>query len=461
MKYLYLLTLAVILVSPVVSRANENEVSLILTKFEIVTFKGGDYTPDQKRIQINWDLQTSLPQAMNLGIVVVNTSTNISTPIINPCVNSDSTSDCYNFDPILNEYSGFSWPIPSTLSPGNYKAIIRLVDRKTGLESARVESQGVINIKSDNEPVESTNPRITSFTQVQSTEYGGSIKIEWEAADTDKVNFVLTGPNFGHISGLNIINAKTGEDFPGVTMFFDAKGSLYLKIINATSLPKKIWAVIDPQSNKVGETINGRKTLEINIPASEISPVVKTLSPASGPIGTVVTIYGSGFTKTGNWVSLETTGNNSSGLQQWNVESADGKTLKFIVPDTLKQTSEAYAGYRAISVVAGKYQISVSNDAGKSEVYYFNVTSKAPLSEQNIPSGGSGTVDKNLIHTQLESESGAKGNVDVDTKSNQPNNIETDSLIDINSNNNDSEAGSEIKVSFIQRVFKFIFGWLK
>jgi hypothetical protein len=55
------------------------------------------------------------------------------------------------------------------------------------------------------------------------------------------------------------------------------------------------------------------------------------LYPSSGPIGGTVTINGSGFAATGNVVTL----NGLSAASLKDLPSADGKTIVFVVPQTL------------------------------------------------------------------------------------------------------------------------------
>jgi hypothetical protein len=63
-----------------------------------------------------------------------------------------------------------------------------------------------------------------------------------------------------------------------------------------------------------------------------ISPTKKSpLYPASGPIGGKVTINGSGFAATGNVVTM----NGLSAASLKDLPSADGKTIVFVVPQTL------------------------------------------------------------------------------------------------------------------------------
>lgn len=80
------------------------------------------------------------------------------------------------------------------------------------------------------------------------------------------------------------------------------------------------------------------------------TPVISYLSPLSGGVGTNVTIYGSGFSNTGNSIRFGT------GVIA-NVGSADGRGLSFVVPSYL-------TGYGSQPVTLSTYQVSVVNAYG-------------------------------------------------------------------------------------------------
>lgn len=74
------------------------------------------------------------------------------------------------------------------------------------------------------------------------------------------------------------------------------------------------------------------------------------LSPQSGAVGTSVTVFGSGFSSTGNSVHF---GNGVIG----NLSSNDGYSVSFVVPSSL-------TGYGYQPVGLGTYQVSVTNASG-------------------------------------------------------------------------------------------------
>ncbi len=94
----------------------------------------------------------------------------------------------------------------------------------------------------------------------------------------------------------------------------------------------------------------------------QTTPTISYLNPASGAIGTSVTVFGAGFSTTGNTVRF---GNGViTGLS-----SVDGRSISFTVPSQL-------SGYGSQAVGLGTYHVSVSNAAGyTSNTLPFTVTS--------------------------------------------------------------------------------------
>lgn len=120
------------------------------------------------------------------------------------------------------------------------------------------------------------------------------------------------------------------------------------------------------------------------------------LSPQQGGVGTTVTIYGSGFTTTGNTVHF------GSGIMT-NLNSPDGRSVSFTVPAQL-------TGFGTQVVTVGTYAISVTNSLGlTSQTLPFNVTSVgspagAPViasvnGPSSLPVGSQGTWTLQLTNT--------------------------------------------------------------
>lgn len=102
-------------------------------------------------------------------------------------------------------------------------------------------------------------------------------------------------------------------------------------------------------------------------PTGQLS--IQSLSPNSGAVGQTVTIYGQGFSTSGNTVRF------GNGIIT-NVNSTDGRAVSFVVPTYL-------TGYGNQTVNLGTYNVSVSNASGMtSNALPFTVTS---LGTTNAP----------------------------------------------------------------------------
>ena len=102
---------------------------------------------------------------------------------------------------------------------------------------------------------------------------------------------------------------------------------------------------------------------------------ISSLSPTSGPVGTQVTITGSGFTPTGNKVKF---GNLGSELNpSYNLNSSDGTTLVFAVPSSNYAPCWFFTRFKCYLPVKdtqpGIYPVSVINASGTSNEITFTV----------------------------------------------------------------------------------------
>jgi hypothetical protein len=96
------------------------------------------------------------------------------------------------------------------------------------------------------------------------------------------------------------------------------------------------------------------------------SPTITYLSPVSGAIGDSVTIFGTGFSTSGNTVHF------GSGVIT-NLGSPDGRSISFTVPSKL-------TGYGSQTVGLGSYYVSVTNASGyTSNTSTFTVNSLGSL----------------------------------------------------------------------------------
>ncbi|MDO8561261.1 MAG: peptidoglycan-binding protein [bacterium] len=105
-------------------------------------------------------------------------------------------------------------------------------------------------------------------------------------------------------------------------------------------------------------------------PYAVSAPVISFLNPSSGGVGTTVTVFGTGFTTTGNSVRFGT------GVIA-NLNSPDGRSVSFTIPVRL-------TGFGTQVVTLSTYNVSVTNSAGfTSNALPFTVTS---LGSASLPS---------------------------------------------------------------------------
>ncbi len=108
------------------------------------------------------------------------------------------------------------------------------------------------------------------------------------------------------------------------------------------------------------------------LPPNTATPVISYLNPTSGGVGTTVTVYGSGFSPSGNSVRF------GAGVIT-NLTSHDGRSVSFTVPVML-------TGFGSQPVTLSTYQVSVTNASGRtSNTAGFMVT-------QLVGSNGSPTI---------------------------------------------------------------------
>lgn len=114
------------------------------------------------------------------------------------------------------------------------------------------------------------------------------------------------------------------------------------------------------------------------------APKITSVTPATGPAGTSVTIHGTGFDKNSNFVLF----GNSNGRHhpdgspdnsRGSMASTDGKSLTFEVSNSgpsgiLCDESNHCVGIAAILLSPGAYKLAVKNRNGTSNIVTFNLT---------------------------------------------------------------------------------------
>ncbi|HUC31252.1 MAG TPA: IPT/TIG domain-containing protein [Candidatus Paceibacterota bacterium] len=112
-------------------------------------------------------------------------------------------------------------------------------------------------------------------------------------------------------------------------------------------------------------------------PSTSTPQSAGTLSPSSGPIGTVVTIHGNGFSSTGNTITL----NGLVGASLTDVSSPNGKALMFTVPQSLGpdcKTDQPCPEF-LMEVGDGNFTVSVISNGVTQNIGIFTVTGAGGL----------------------------------------------------------------------------------
>ena len=95
--------------------------------------------------------------------------------------------------------------------------------------------------------------------------------------------------------------------------------------------------------------------------------IINSLQPTSGPVGTSVTVTGNGFTPTGNKIKFGDSGSEND--PSYSLNSSDGRTLVFPVPNSKFLSSYPQPGFHSVSVI---------NSSGTSNTVPFMITTAYP-----------------------------------------------------------------------------------
>ena len=108
----------------------------------------------------------------------------------------------------------------------------------------------------------------------------------------------------------------------------------------------------------------------VTVPVPPPAVVIDSVSPSSGPLGTTVTLSGSGFDATSNRVTLDV---GSGSIGSLTVASPDGKTLTFTIPTrytasgeldiTVENNTNGTQGFATFTITAATSYVGTSNDA--------------------------------------------------------------------------------------------------
>src|SRR3989344_9599951 len=156
-----------------------------------------------------------------------------------------------------------------------------------------------------------------------------------------------------------------------------ASGVVNVKVVNSRGTSNTLTFTVTSYYYPYGNCLPGQgggaynyslynyTNCSINLPPSNTNaPSLSYLDPMSGGVGTSVTVFGSGFTTSGNTVHF------GAGIIS-NLTSPDGRSVSFIVPTTL-------TGFGSQVMTLSTYNVSVTNGAGfTSNALPFAVTSLA------------------------------------------------------------------------------------
>lgn len=173
------------------------------------------------------------------------------------------------------------------------------------------------------------------------------------------------------------------------------------------SFTKQITSAQTATSNSVQFTVTPPAPIPgaISLGASNSYPMLFSISPTSGPVGTLIKLTGSGFAPTNNITSF--------GVQEFfGVPSSDnGTTLYVTVPSSLTASCSTFGSVfgvasggcstQSTNVNAGtQYSVNARNATGVTQFQYFQVTPGAAVTTQTppppTPTVGNGRIQATL-----------------------------------------------------------------
>ncbi len=165
-----------------------------------------------------------------------------------------------------------------------------------------------------------------------------------------------------------------------------------------------IYPVYVTNTNGTSNSVN----FTVTAGSQGFSPTISYISPTSGSIGSQATIYGSGFTLSGNTVNI-------GSASVYNLSSFSNSSITFTIPSNVGTI------YCIQAPCAQNFNVSVTNANGTSNPVNFLITNGGVASSPSIyslnPSGGSiGTVVtvngtgftsvNNIVHFSLNTSNG-------------------------------------------------------
>ena len=211
---------------------------------------------------------------------------------------------------------------------------------------------------------------ITTSSKLPNAKVGQPYSVTINTIGDDPTN----GYNWSVDSRFPMIGFSFGPAYGSTNWITGTPSKIYINNVEQT-IPYTFTFTISVSSGSQSTSKEFTLTVE---PATTTnsSVLLSYLSPYSGPVGTQITIKGSGFTSTGNKIKFGDLGseNNSS----YSLNSFDGKTLVFNVPSSNYMScwySNPACMTAAYLTQPGTYEVSVTNANGTSNVLNFAVTS--------------------------------------------------------------------------------------
>lgn len=202
---------------------------------------------------------------------------------------------------------------------------------------------------------------------------GSGHQITWTgAASINSVNILLYYYNAGCQPITNLVSplviCNSGQMPAPITIAQNVANSGSYSWTIPPTLPAGQFYISVSDAGSSGRSANSNAFSLISATAG--APVIGSLNPPLGPVGSQVIITGSGFTAIGNTVTF-------AGNPIPNLSSSNGTSLTFTVPDYLNPGcyySKPACYAPATQTGPGVYQIIVSNANGTSNTANFTVT---------------------------------------------------------------------------------------
>lgn len=138
----------------------------------------------------------------------------------------------------------------------------------------------------------------------------------------------------------------------------------------ASDLFLSVKGVLDEKTNNI-DTVTSFQVKDKN--GKDAFPAIISMSPATGPVGTKITLTGTAFSKKKNTISI---GDIHNALVD--LSSKDGKTISFVLPIVpCDQLAKKNCATNVMSI--GRYDIAVTTENGVSQGLPFFVTTPLPL----------------------------------------------------------------------------------